>query len=229
VNLLPMRAGELSFPILMKRYFSLPLAQTVPALVWLRLLDLHALILIGLLTWGVIVSFDTALPALVLWTAVVPTAFLLANRLHGVDGRGRLMTLIRRIIASAPRDPGQLMELWAITLANWILKLLVFGWVIKAFAKTGYAVALAGAIGGELASISPVQGIAAFGTYEAGIVAVMRAAGVSVNDALTGGANLHLVLLGASILGGLASLLILTPNTDLLPRNLARMEKEFSI
>ncbi len=64
-NLLPMRAGELSLPLLMKRYFGVRRAETVGALLWFRFLDLLTLSLIGvaaLLLW-----LDTAFaPALLI-------------------------------------------------------------------------------------------------------------------------------------------------------------------
>jgi hypothetical protein len=75
-------------------------------------------------------------------------------------------------------------------------------------------IALAGAIGGEASTILPVHGFAALGTYELGVVAAMQIFGISVHDALTGAANLHFLLLGVSIAGGLASLLIVTPSAS---------------
>ena len=46
-NVLPMRSGELSFPVLMARYFSVPVVRSVPALAWFRFLDLHTLLTIA--------------------------------------------------------------------------------------------------------------------------------------------------------------------------------------
>src|SRR5215204_398782 len=43
LNLLPLRTGEFAFPVLMKRYFDLPMQRSIPALLWLRVLDLHTL------------------------------------------------------------------------------------------------------------------------------------------------------------------------------------------
>jgi len=41
--ILPARAGEVSFPVLMRRWFGIDLAQAAGTLFWLRLLDLHVL------------------------------------------------------------------------------------------------------------------------------------------------------------------------------------------
>src|SRR5215471_7658483 len=46
-NLVP-TLGELSFPILMQRYFVIPLARSLPALLWFRLLDLYIVFLLAL-------------------------------------------------------------------------------------------------------------------------------------------------------------------------------------
>ena len=47
--LLPMRSGEASFPILMRRWFGVDVAHATGMLVWLRVLDLHVLATVGLL------------------------------------------------------------------------------------------------------------------------------------------------------------------------------------
>ena len=51
-NFLPMRTGEVSFPVLMARYFATPLATSLAALLWFRLMDLHALAAVALLAIG---------------------------------------------------------------------------------------------------------------------------------------------------------------------------------
>ena len=60
-NLLPMRTGEISFPLLMMRHFAVPMSRSVPALLWFRLLDLHTLGACALLAglgwaWGTVPS-----------------------------------------------------------------------------------------------------------------------------------------------------------------------------
>ena len=41
--ILPARAGEVSFPVLMRRWFGIDATQAAGTLIWLRLLDLHVL------------------------------------------------------------------------------------------------------------------------------------------------------------------------------------------
>jgi hypothetical protein len=63
-------------------------------------------------------------------------------------------------------------------------------------------------IGGELGSVLPVHGVAGMGTYEAGVMAGLAPQGVALTAALAAAVNLHLFILGATVLGaGLARLL----------------------
>ena len=43
-NFLPLRTGELTFPLLLKQEFELPTSRSVGALLWLRALDLSAIV-----------------------------------------------------------------------------------------------------------------------------------------------------------------------------------------
>ena len=51
VNLLPMRAGELSFPWLASRELGMPVSRAIACLLWMRMQDLAVLLLLGLLVW----------------------------------------------------------------------------------------------------------------------------------------------------------------------------------
>jgi hypothetical protein len=67
---------------------------------------------------------------------------------------------------------------WALCAANWLLKLAVFALLLHALAPLDFAAALRGALGGELASVLPLQGPAGVGTYEAGVWAAALARGL---------------------------------------------------
>ncbi len=63
-------------------------------------------------------------------------------------------------------------------------------------------------MGAELSSVLPFHGIAGSGSYELAAVAALVPLGVDPKLALAGAVNLHLFLLGTTlILGGLAFLL----------------------
>jgi glycosyltransferase 2 family protein len=67
---------------------------------------------------------------------------------------------------------------------------------------------LVGVMGAELSSILPFHGIAGSGSYELAAVGALVPAGVDAAAALAGAVNLHLFLLGVTLLlGALAFLL----------------------
>jgi hypothetical protein len=61
---------------------------------------------------------------------------------------------------------------------------------------------------GELSSVLPFHGFAGAGTYEAGIVAGLVPLGLELEPALQGAVNLHLFVLGVSVLAGAMAALI---------------------
>jgi hypothetical protein len=219
VNILPMRAGEFAFPALMKRYFGMPVHRSLPALLWLRALDLHVLLCIPILvvamTWDSRTS-RIAMVVAVVWVMLLALVFLssraLASLMIGRDSK--FFRLGCCVLAAVPASPRSLLDDWLLTMANWILKLAVFAWIIHMFSSQSYLPSLAGAIGGEVSSMLPIQGFAGFGTYEAGVVAAMRTLGVTTNDALTGAMNLHLFVLGVSTCAALMALLLPVTATD---------------
>ena len=79
-----------------------------------------------------------------------------------------------------------------------------------------FSSALVGTTTGELSSVLPFHGLGGAGTYEAGMLAGLVPMGITLESALKAAVNLHLFVLGVSILaGGLAALVSLTgPSAD---------------
>ena len=212
-NFLPMRTGEASFPVLMARYFTTPLATSLAALLWFRLMDLHALAAIALVAIGGRWLSGWAVMGLVaIWLALPwqlfrlqPTAWLAKISTH-LSPRWRDRLADAR--CGLPRTPVAFWRAWLWTQLNWLVKLAVFAWVLQLFASLTTAAAFAGAIGGDLTSVLPVHGIAGAGTYEAGVVAALTPFGVPLTGALMAAVNLHLFMLGLSLAGGGLALLL---------------------
>ena len=80
--------------------------------------------------------------------------------------------------------------------------------VLRLFLPMPVAAAVWGAMAGDLTSILPVHGVAGAGTYEAGVVAGLLPFGVAAQPALQAAVNLHIFLLGATLLGGALGFLI---------------------
>ena len=210
-NLLPMRTGEAAFPVLMRRYFDVPVSRSVPSLLWLRVLDLHVLLAIG---WSALSQryLPDALggPLLALWLSLPAAAFVmrawLAARLRRRDGR--IAALARKLIEGLPERPAVFWRAWVWTAVNWGVKLAVMAFIFTRFDALPWLVTLPGMIGGELGSVLPVHGVAGMGTYEAGVMAGLAPQGVALTAALAAAVNLHLFILGSTVLGaGLARLM----------------------
>ncbi len=211
-NLLPMRTGEISFPVLMSRYFQISMLRSVPALLWFRLLDLHT---VGALALLIVNPFPrhTLLVILMLaaWMTLPALAFWGSNRLKSVletRAQNRVGSLLLKVMHGMPQESIAFRRTWVWTLATWAVKLGVFAWVLRLFVEIPWSGALLGAVLGDLTSILPVHNIGGAGTYEAGVVAGMLPFGVGASAALAAAINLHLFLLAATLFGGALSLLL---------------------
>jgi uncharacterized membrane protein YbhN (UPF0104 family) len=210
-NLLPMRAGEVSFPVLMSRYFGVQASVSIPVLFWFRVMDLHTLVAIALLAAG-----DVWLAAHYVWPVVAAWLLLpvLAFRLHlrgarALDGATHgWRKPAARVLASFPQTSGAFWRAWGWTWVNWIVKLGVFAWVLRMFIDASWAAAWLASIFGDATSVLPIHGVAGAGTYEAGVVAALVPIGFSAGTALRGAVNLHLFLLGSTLLGGLVAMVL---------------------
>jgi uncharacterized membrane protein YbhN (UPF0104 family) len=208
-NLLPARSGEASFPILMSRDFRIPVSRSLPGLFYLRLMDLHFLLVLasalllrgrGVLGYAV-TGLLIPLPFL---------AFLLQERIRPLraPSGGRLGRILEKGIGGLPGRPSVFWWTWLWTCVNWGVKLLAFAWILRMFTSLPYGTALMGSLTGEVSSVLPVHGVAGAGTYEAGVALGLLPLGVGAEAALRGGVNLHLFVLGVSLLGGAIALLL---------------------
>lgn len=214
-NLLPMRAGEMVFPWLMRRYFGHGLLDATAALLWIRFLDLHFLALIGLFILGLRQPSWIWWALGILWLAglmlFVPLARVLSARSTGA-GTGpwvrRIGQLLIQVMRAAPSEPVIIARVYLWTALTWILKLLAFAGLLQHFLPIEPWRVLTGVMGAELSTVLPFHGIAGSGTYEFAVVAALAPLGVDPRLALVGAVNLHLFLLGVTLLlGGLAFLL----------------------
>jgi uncharacterized membrane protein YbhN (UPF0104 family) len=210
VNLLPFRSGEVAFPVLLSRWFGIGTGRAVVSLLWLRAQDATVVLALAALVWPGLPTVwrVSALVAIVAGAASVP---LWARRLRGSLGRlAKLPALLER--ATRRTASG-----WAWTVANWSVKLIAETWLMAlALGSSGegahVASAALGAIGCELGAILPVQGIAGFGTFEAGGAALMRMQGLALENGLEAALALHaVVLVLASIAGLLAAVALPGP------------------
>jgi uncharacterized membrane protein YbhN (UPF0104 family) len=203
-NLLPMRSGEAAFPMLMKSHFNSPLRHTIPALLWLRLLDLYALlVLAGIslqahLGWSMEVRIGLFVVAIGVPLLILPIQKRIQTFLHQ-HSSPKLNKLVE-LMTALPDSPWPLVRALFWTFNNWALKVAVFSWLLQQFMPISFYQAWVGASTGELSSVLPIHGLAGAGTYEAGIVAGLLPWHIDASAALAAAVNLHLFVLGSTLL-----------------------------
>ncbi|MFB2553317.1 lysylphosphatidylglycerol synthase domain-containing protein [Ensifer soli] len=213
--MLPFRAGETSFPVLMRAEFGIPLARGAAALVVLRLLDLHALAAAAGL--GLVLAAPDPSAAGALWLAFLVLPLLLFPLRRPLLSKARrllpqrLSGMVAHVEAGIPPDLGAFLRAWALTVVNWGVKVLVLAWVLGLMGVAPVAATFGGALGGELSSVLPVHAPAGVGTYPAGIAAGAAAFGgasISLDTLGRASVNTHLLMVVSALAGtGLALLL----------------------
>ena len=211
-NLLPMRSGEASFPLLMKQRYGIPYRHSTPALLWLRLLDLYVLLALAFISlqtltpWGV--ETRVVIAVLVLMAPMLALLMQQKLRIYLAGGTGWKATL-HDLMVALPDHPLTFARALLWTVVNWALKLAVFAWLLSVFTGLPLSSSWSGATTGELSSVLPIHGLAGAGTYEAGVMAGLLPWGIEKTAALAAAVNPHLFVLGSTfILTGL--LVVLT-------------------
>jgi hypothetical protein len=205
-NLLPARSGEISFPLLMKRYFGLDYAHTIPALLWFRLLDLHTLLSIGVIIWGLTELAKHALlylPLLALWLLLPLIFYYLKNLIQQKTSH----SFVQKVLDGLPQSTAKFWRNWLLTWLNWTVKLGVLAWLLGQFLKVDLAYLVSSVIAGELSSVLPFHAPGGVGTYEVGMVAPLLAV-IDAETAAKAAINVHLFMLLSSIMGGLIGWLL---------------------
>jgi glycosyltransferase 2 family protein len=218
-KVLPLRAGELSYPWLARRIVGQGFGEALIGLAYLRFLDLvgvavlfagtlalHRSLYLGDLRLGFLASLVLlfgALAALLWLLPLLRLAIGLASRLLGPRA------VLRRALAAVERFPKlglrAHVSLAALTLAAWLLVYGTFHVLLAAFGvPLDGARTVLGATAGVIASVLPVQGLGSFGTLEAGWALGMSLVGMEPRTAIATGIGiqvftfLYAMLLGAS-------------------------------
>lgn len=213
-NFLPMRLGELAYPILMKRYFGQSYVASSVTLLWIRALDLHFLGLPALIFLHILQGRHIWLWLIPPWLALVPAMYWGHNLLHRkvIGNNGKLATLVNKVLGHVPDSAWQFFRIWLWTALTWSCKLLAFTMIVLHFSNLDLGHAVLGTLGSELSSVLPIHGIAGAGTYELAMSAVLLPLGIDVTTILKAAVNLHLYLLGTSLLLAIGGLLLPYPN-----------------
>ncbi len=214
--ILPARAGEASFPVLLQRWFAVPIAEGAGTLLWLRLLDLNVLGVLALLTFApalLPLPFTVWLLAALLAALLPLAAPLLHRRLSQAlrSREGKAAGVARKVLAGMPQRSSQVLLDLALSWSAWGIKLAALAAVFAALAQLSPVAGLLGAIGGDLSTVLPIHTPGGFGTYEAGVIAFASPLAAPTAELLAAAVNLHILVLGIALAAGAIAWLLRTP------------------
>jgi uncharacterized membrane protein YbhN (UPF0104 family) len=212
-NLLPARSGEISFPLLMKRYFQISLTRSTATLLWLRFMDLHTVILLGAgaLYYATANTAPWWLAGMALWMMAPVAAYLAHAKMAEFIPRinnPKWQAMATKLVSGLPNSVRELSRAWLWTLISWGIKIIAMAWILKQFSPMENAQAWVGALAGDLSSVLPFHAPAGVGTYEAAAVGGLAAVGINADTAVQAAVNLHIMILLSSLLGGGLALFI---------------------
>jgi uncharacterized membrane protein YbhN (UPF0104 family) len=100
---------------------------------------------------------------------------------------------------------------WAMTMINWLVKVLVLAWALRLMGISPAAASFGGALGGELSSVLPMHAPGGVGTYPAGITAGAMAFGAptertAIAALAQASVNAHLLVIVSALTGTAISL-----------------------
>lgn len=196
-NLLPMRTGEVAFPVLIKRHFGIGLLESGSHLLLYRLLDLAALLSIAatLIIWQYSVAAALGFAALVIGAlCLFDRAKALGVRLLRCISHSKLQKLADALM-QLPTRGQHFSAIVVTTYAIWITKLLAFLGVVLQLSELTLAQAVTSVAIADLSSILPIHGVAGSGTFEAAFVLAGKLYGTDTTALLTVAVQLHLFLL----------------------------------
>lgn len=203
-NILPMRTGEISYPIFLSKHLGIPFKPATASLLWFRLLDLIALTSFGILS----LSIFTTKPAIIyaLSTLVFLSPILVYIVVNHIDvqkltAKNIAYKLFYFLLTCVPSSRTLFLTSWFYTLVTWALKLAVFTWFISHTLQINLANSLLASITSEFTSVLPIHSFAGFGTYEAGIIAVLAPLQMADSKSVIATAtSLHIIILSSTIL-----------------------------
>ena len=211
VNVVPFRGGEVAFPVLLARWFGVATERSLVSLLWLRAQDACVVLALAACVWPRVplALRSAAIGAIVIGAWAVPAW---ARRHPASTAGGGRFARMRAMLARSTRSNR---SGWLWTLSNWSVKLAAEAWLLCLLlglsfgAPDDVASGALGAIGAELAAILPVQGVAGFGTFEAGAAALLRTQGIAIASGVEAALALHAVVLGLALLAGAAAAALL--------------------
>lgn len=211
-NLMPMRTGEASFPLLMRKEFGTPIASATALLVMFRIMDFQILLMLGALSF----LMFTGLHSQWLWVVpvliIAPLAiFPLKTYLQSLSGRFtgyKFEQKIEQVLNILPTRFSTLLRMWLLSWLSWGTKIAVFTFIMLWFANIDPWSAMGATFAGELSAVIPIHTPGGLGTYEAGMVGIAAMLGLRGDWILFAGVQLHLLIIFSTLLSAVVGYFI---------------------
>jgi hypothetical protein len=172
LTFIPWRIGEMSYPLLLRRDYGIPLSSSGAVILTIRLVDLLVILIVSLIG-GKNLDFDMRW-ANILFSATVLLAVVAAIVLFRLRHRAPLL-LRTAINALKPlRQPERLVSMVLLSVATFILSVIQSAFVLRAMSLpiTPLDVALLSALG-LLASLLPIHPPGGWGTMDSIQIAIL--------------------------------------------------------
>lgn len=199
---LPMRLGELALPILSKSALDIGYRDSTVTLVFLRLLDVHVLLLLVTYFVG-----GTLLKEHFLWLTLACLAGL-PIVLITQDFWVRRVPMLRHVRAITGSAAHWLTS-YAITVAVWLSKLGALSYLTLILSDIEFNHTWVAIILADATSISPITGLANAGTFEAGFMVPLWLLGYDHSTTLSVAVSVHIVLGTVSLVMGTTGILLI--------------------
>ncbi len=201
VRLLPVKLGELSLPLLLKRCGGTGLVEGTSILVGIRLVDLSALMTLGTFFLGGLVGMDRWVLASV---SILP---LLGVFLLPKLGIGDVSPRLRRFVEGLGEfgSPSLLLSIYVVSLFRWGLNILFFYCITRGISSSvGLLQVGTAALSSSVVFSLPINGFGGVGTVDASWAGILVLLGISKDVAITSGilANMYANLLSVFLGGG---------------------------
>lgn len=205
-NFLPMRLGEAAFPLLMKREFSESMLTTSAGLLVIRLMDLHVLLLLASLA---LVSVSPLLGGIFFIALILLPPLLRAGgeTLFSLFPE-KIRNTLNKIEHLWPTDHRLIGRTYLMTLLIWFVKLAALILILMSFLSIDFFNGALAVILADISGVLPIHGLAGSGTYEATMLAALYPMGFETVEAIKAAINVHIYLLGASLLSVPIALLL---------------------
>ena len=209
-NFLPMRLGEASFPIMMKREFDCSLIKSGAGLLWIRLMDLH---------WLLVLLSGIAIMQLGYWASIAllgllvgPFMLLALVSSPLLQNISPLAKLIEKLRLYAPDTYLSAIKLYFLTAAIWTVKLAALTVIMLSFIELPTFQGILAVVSADLSSVLPIHGLAGSGTYEAAMLAALVPLGVDSDSVLMAAINVHMYILVATLMS--VPVAVMIPKTN---------------